>query len=141
MIKIKILSKNLCKDTIFFACVQIFCPLHPTHNKRHPMQSMICLFIHNVILVVKCTNGAVSKVQQAPIGYPKVNQDFICLLLGKRRYMSPSIPQLLPHRVPKSKPRLRLFAFGKAEVRVASTMTRSSVCATSLPNAYRTRRL
>ena len=25
-----------------------------------------------------------------PIGYPKVNQDFICLLLGERRYMSPN---------------------------------------------------
>ena len=24
------------------------------------------------------------------IGYPKVNQDFICLLLGERRYMSPA---------------------------------------------------
>jgi hypothetical protein len=33
--------------------------------------------------------------------------------------MSPSIPQLLPHRVPKSKPRFHLFTFGKAEVRVA----------------------
>ena len=25
-----------------------------------------------------------------PSGYPKVNQDFICLLLGERRYMSPN---------------------------------------------------
>jgi hypothetical protein len=120
-----------------------------------------------------------------PSGYPKVNQDFICLLLGERRHESsagsPKIFDLLgcfstmtrshrsirphcrtrryrtrrccfkvscdcvagskgsasPHRVPKSKPRLRLFAFGKAEVRVASMMTRSSVCAISLPNAAR----
>ena len=36
---------------------------------------------------------------------------------------------------PKSKPRLRLFAFGRAEVRVAPTMTKSSVNAISLPKA------
>ena len=35
------------------------------------------------------TYGASSK-QQQPIGYPKVNQDSVCLLLGKRRYMSPN---------------------------------------------------
>ena len=40
-------------------------------------------------------------------GAPRVNQDFVCLLWGE----------------------------GRAEVRVASTMTRSSVCAISSPNA------
>ena len=39
------------------------------------------------------------------------------------------------HRVPKRKSRFHLFTFGRAEVRVASTMTESSVCAISLPNA------
>ena len=38
--------------------------------------------------------------------------------------------------VPKNKLRLCLFAFGRAEVRVASTMTKSSVNATLLSNAW-----
>ena len=40
----------------------------------------------------------------SPIGYPKVNPDSVCLL---------------SNRGPRSKPRLRLFAFGRAEVHVA----------------------
>ena len=53
-----------------------------------------------------------SKLGEVPEGRrgmfpPKVNQDFVCLLWGE----------------------------GRAEVRVASTMTRSSVCAISSPNA------
>ena len=29
-------------------------------------------------------------LNSSPIGYPKVNQDFVCLILGERRYMSPN---------------------------------------------------
>mgnify|MGYP005606626197 CR=1 FL=1 len=57
-----------------------------------------------------------------PHRVPKSKPRFICLL---------------KKRGPQSKPRQCLFALGrrKAEVRVASTMTESSVCAISLPNA------
>ena len=61
---------------------------------------------------------AVSRFHHSQL-LPIANQDLSVCYGEQRRYMSPSIPQLLPHRVPKSKPRFHLFTFGKAEVRVA----------------------
>ena len=57
-------------------------------------------------------------------GYPKVNQDYVCLLLGERRHHTFRSCPLWAKKspliwVPKNKPRLCLFAFGRAEVRVA----------------------
>ena len=66
----------------------------------------------------------------------------VCLLWGegeRRHHTFRSCPLWAKKSpliwVPKNKLRLCLFAFGRAEVRVASTMTKSSVNATSLLNA------
>ena len=60
---------------------------------------------------------------------------FVCLLSNRVPRANPERPSNGNNRGPQSKPRFICLLWGKAEVRVASTMTESSVCAISSPNA------
>ena len=60
-----------------------------------PEQTKIYLFAMGKSGGTSCFQSRYPKVNPErpstlPIGSPKVNQDFVCLILGERRYMSPN---------------------------------------------------